>query len=72
MRIATIRTTKMAIVHFMIAGRTYCGMPGVPTEWPRDHVWVSRGHEGEVTCAECLSALLTLAELRLASLKERQ
>jgi hypothetical protein len=27
------------LIHFLIAGRTPCGMLGVPKEWPEGHVW---------------------------------
>lgn len=42
-------------VHILRAGRTLCNMPGLPKDWPKDHVWVGDAQAEEATCARCKS-----------------
>lgn len=48
-------------VHLLKHGRSLCGMPGLPKDWPEGHVWVSVKDEelaSEVTCGKCVSRLI--------------
>lgn len=48
-------------VHILRHGRTLCGMPGVPADWPEGHKWVGLNDEGladDATCRKCIRRLL--------------
>ncbi len=45
-------TPPLGKVHRLHQGRTPCGMPGLPKDWPPGNVWTTRWFE--VTCPECL------------------
>jgi hypothetical protein len=50
--------TLQLVVHYMMQGRTYCGMQAAyQNRWPRNHRWVTRGNEEDVTCPACRETL---------------
>lgn len=42
-------------IHLLRYGRTPCGMPSPPGEWPTGHSW--SGDAADITCAPCKAAL---------------
>lgn len=38
-------------VHWLREGRTRCGLPGFPKDWPEGHKWSEE--ESDVTCEAC-------------------
>ncbi len=45
------------VVHILKEGRSYCGMPGVPKDWPDNHLWLSfqdEANAAHVNCPECI------------------
>jgi uncharacterized Zn-finger protein len=45
-------------VHILKEGRSFCDMPGVPGEWPDNHVYISyqdRENAKEANCPGCLA-----------------
>lgn len=46
------------IVHGLSSGRAFCGLPGIPKDWPQGHRWVSpRSGGGRMTCPKCIEVL---------------
>lgn len=43
---------KVAVVHYLRAGRAPCGIQGVPKVWPAGHLWSA--YWDEVDCPDCL------------------
>jgi len=43
---------KVAVVHYLQAGRAPCGIQGVPKVWPAGHLWSA--YWEEVDCPDCL------------------
>lgn len=41
-------------VHILWLGRPYCGLPGVPGEWPDGHLWVDKDSRRDANCPGCL------------------
>ena len=48
------KTAPLATVHILHEGRSLCGLPGVPKDWPDGHTWVGRAERGKATCDACL------------------
>lgn len=47
---------EVKTVHYLRAGQSLCGMPGVPRDWPAGEFWSNE--EDDVTCGECLNQLV--------------
>jgi hypothetical protein len=49
-------TVSEPTVHILNGGWAYCGIPGLPVDWPPGHVWVSfvDPDVARANCAECL------------------
>lgn len=46
---------RLVIVHILHHGRSLCGMPGVPRDWPTGNVWVSMLDRLNANCPSCLA-----------------
>jgi len=42
------------IVHILLEGAAFCGIPGVPREWPEGHRWVDLRGLRHANCEACL------------------
>ncbi len=55
------------VVHILQYGRSLCGLPGVPRDWPEGHQWVSIQDEcvaDDATCRKCIKRMLHPKENR--------
>lgn len=52
-----IASPASAIVHLLRHGRSLCGMPGVPADWPSGHAWVDDHGKKYANCSRCLQEL---------------
>jgi len=46
------------VVHILKEGKTYCGMPGLPKDWPDNHLYLSYQDEAnasQVSCTDCIA-----------------
>lgn len=48
------RVKLQKVVHILRGGVSFCRMPGVPKDWPPDHVWVRYEEREDATCVKCL------------------
>ena len=60
------------VIHILSEGRSFCGMPGVPADWPEGHRFVPlMGRTVEdrkaVTCEKCLFVLLPEVEVKASA-----
>lgn len=40
-------------------GRAFCGLPGVPRDWPKNHFWVRPEDAFHINCPGCVEVLRT-------------
>jgi len=48
------QTVSGVTVHILSLGGALCGLPGVPGDWPKGHVWVSYLDTIGATCKPCV------------------
>lgn len=44
-------------IHILWKGRTICGLPGIPRDWPDGHSWVRVEDAERATCVHCVAVL---------------
>jgi hypothetical protein len=57
-------TKDGTIVHILHEGKAFCGLDGLPVEWPAGHKWVALHDAGAIedaSCPACLAAATNAA-----------
>jgi hypothetical protein len=45
------------IIHILAHGKAFCGKPGLPKDWEKEHFWVSLDDAKKINCPDCLENL---------------